>query len=92
MTITHDDDLATGIEAEEADRPVTADIVDVFPGACKVLASEIRIGDHLYDAFGGTHEVLERRRRGQWVDTVRHDGWTDRFHHTDIITIQRGVL
>lgn len=74
----------------EENRPATSEIADVFPAAQKVRAGELREGDLLFDAYGGTHEIVEppRRRRG-WIDTVRHDGWEDRFHQTDLVTIIR---
>lgn len=71
-------------------RPATSEIADVFPAAQRVEASQLREGDLLFDAFGGTHPLAERPRRVRgWVHTVREDGWEDTFHHADTITIIR---
>lgn len=68
---------------------VTCEIVYGFPAAIKIVARDLRPGDLLFDAYGGTHALESVRRRQGWVDVTRADGWPDRFHGSDIITIIR---
>lgn len=72
-----------------SDGGATCEIASAFPAAQKVEARELRVGDQLFDAFGGTHEIVEKTQRRGWVDTIRHDGWHDRFHQHDTVTIIR---
>lgn len=70
---------------------VTVEISDVIQGARKVRGSELREGDLLFDAFGGTHEIAELRRRkgSRWTHTIRHDGFEDVFDRDDVVAIIR---
>ncbi len=74
-------------------RSAWVDITDVVAAAVKVQASELKVGDSLFDAFGGTHEIVDIRRRknSQWIDTHRHDGYVDRWARTDTVTVLRGT-
>lgn len=70
-------------------------IADVVAGAVRVEAHEVRVGDYLFDAFGGTHRVVDRRiyqgRKGSAgrVRLVRDDGWADTLDRHESITILR---
>lgn len=91
-TATAHDDRAQGIVEDRHDRPLTAEIAAVFPDAVKVEARELKLGDCLFDTFGGTHEIveIERRKNSRWIQTTRLDGWVDHFERHDTVTILRG--
>lgn len=77
-------------EREDMLSGAACSITAFCPAAEKVEARTLRVGDSLFDAYGGTHELVEVHRSRGWVDTVREDGWEDRFHGHDILTVLRG--
>lgn len=81
--------VAQGHATQDADENVTVTIDRAFPAAERILAGELRVGDRVFNPTGGTHALTRVSRRHGWVDTVREDGWPDRFHHTDVITVIR---
>lgn len=86
---TYDEDTDTLLRDGSA--AAIVEICDVFPDAVKVEAGDLRLDDLFFDAFGGTHPIVDiKRRKGSpWVRTERDDGWVDQFHSTDIVTIIR---
>lgn len=76
---------------ERADHSATVDLLVAFPTSLRVTAAELKVGDAFFDTFGGTHEIVEITRRNGWVTTVRDDGWEDRLHRDDLITISRSA-
>lgn len=75
--------------AEGSSDGATVEIARVIPAAEKITAGELRLTDRLFDTTGGTHALKSVRQKRGWVDTVREDGWPDRFHHADVITVLR---
>lgn len=52
----------------------TVNIVDVVPDAIQVQGSQLRVGDEVFDAYGGTHEIrsVTPGEGGVWF--VAHNG------------------
>lgn len=66
-------------------------IKDVFPEALQIQARDLKAGDKVFDACGGTHALVDvRRLKSGAISTLRKDGWRDRFEAADLITILRG--
>jgi hypothetical protein len=51
-------------------------ITDVFPEAVKATADTIKVGDTVFDVFGGKHKVAKVRRYKHVTVCVRSDGDT----------------
>jgi hypothetical protein len=66
------------------------EIADVFKDAVKVTAEEINVGDFLFDVFGGTHKVTDRRDYKHRVALLREDGGSVTWERQQIVTIIRG--
>lgn len=71
------------------DVPVTVDIVDVVPKARKIPARELKVGDALFDVYGGQHPIVSVQIRKN-VSTKRDDGWRDLFDPDDMVTVVIG--
>jgi hypothetical protein len=70
---------------------VVVDIVDVVPEAVRTTAAELKVGDKVFDAFGGTHELKRVRTLVDGTISTKRDDHSH-FEHwdpTDTITIIR---
>lgn len=78
------------LENEKNETEATVDITDVFAKAVKVKASEIKVGDFVFDTFGGTHEVTRIRELKDVRKIIRDDGMPCWWEPSKTVTIVRG--
>lgn len=73
------------------DQPVLVDISAVVPGTIQIKAKDLRVGDKVFDLFGGTHELAMVRTLKSGVVSTRRDDqrYTEHWFPEDTITILR---
>lgn len=67
--------------------PITVRIVDVFPEACELPASQVIPGDLVFDPMGGKHPVDRVVKFKHIVRIVRTDGTPITLGKTETITV-----
>lgn len=69
----------------------TIALLDAFPNAVRVKARDVRVGDSVFDTFGGLHVIDRVKHHKHHVSIKRADcGYADRFGSEYTITIVRG--
>jgi uncharacterized UPF0160 family protein len=68
----------------------TVYITDVFPDAEVVKASTLRVGDTVFDVWGGRYTLAEVYHHHPRVHTVRSDGWPNVWLSDETLTVIRG--
>jgi hypothetical protein len=65
------------------------DIIDVEPTAMRIPVEQLRIGDVVFDVFGGEHEVVSVRLLKDGMRFVREDGDVGFWLRGNIATVKR---
>lgn len=69
----------------------TIDITEAEPKAVRVNRREIKVGDRVFDTFGGTHEVVRVRHHKNVTTAVRDDGPAFTLVGDETITVLKEV-
>jgi hypothetical protein len=67
----------------------TTSITDVFPEAVRIKGADLRVGDTVFDTFGGKHVLTKVRHYKHVAHIVRVDGGTSNVNRADTITVIR---
>lgn len=68
---------------------VIVSITEAHPEATKLFARELRVGDRVFDVYGGTHALTHVRHYVHVTRTRRDDGPADTWDQDDILTVLR---
>lgn len=89
------DDLPDDVNPHSApcpfadEQPAVVEISDVERSTIKLAAQSVRVGDLVFDTFGGTHRVVSVRRYPHLVRIMRDDGWPITLERATLITVKR---
>ncbi|HTF53684.1 MAG TPA: hypothetical protein VK735_40080 [Pseudonocardia sp.] len=71
------------------DEQVTVDITDTNPKATRIPATDVKVGDRVFDVYGGTHRIVSVRPLKDGGASLRREDaeYPERFALGEKITI-----